>query len=88
MARVRGEPCISCGSPLDVQAHHLRHAERRGFARKTADNWAVPLCVSCHLWCHTRGAEAQWWELRGVDPIVWARDFHGKFGGRSLSPPG
>ena len=70
---------MSCGSPLDVQAHHLRHAERRGISRKTADNWAVPLCHMCHMSCHTRGAEAEWWALKGVDPIEWANNFHRRF---------
>ena len=77
---VRGEPCLACGSPLDVQAHHLRHAEQRGFSRKTADNWAVPLCVMCHMNCHTVGREADWWVAHTKkDPIEWASRFYEKF---------
>ncbi|HIN78797.1 MAG TPA: DUF968 domain-containing protein [Gemmatimonadetes bacterium] len=73
---IRGEPCLRCGSPLGIQAHHLRHAERRGMARKTADHWAVPLCVSCHILCHNRGNEREWWALLSIDPIRWAEGFH------------
>jgi hypothetical protein len=73
---VRGEPCLACGSPLDVQAHHLRHAERRGIARKASDKWAVPLCVKCHMNCHTVGAEADWWlSVPRKDPVGWAVKF-------------
>lgn len=64
-----------CGSPLDIQAHHLRHAARLGFGRKNSDRWAVPLCVRCHLDCHTRGDEADWWKGFGIDPIDWSQQY-------------
>ena len=70
---------MACRSPFDVQAHHLRHAERRGISRKAADHWAVPLCVMCHLDCHTKGREGEWWASQGVDPIKWATEFHEKW---------
>jgi len=74
---VRGESCIVCGSPFDVQAHHLRHAEKSGMGRKVDDRWVVPLCVSCHMDCHTEGDEAGWWNNEILylcdDPIEWAR---------------
>tara|TARA_R100000963_G_C4621721_1_gene89026 strand:+ start:639 stop:944 length:306 start_codon:yes stop_codon:yes gene_type:complete len=70
---VRGEACLSCASPFDVQAHHLRHAERRGMGRKASDIWAVPLCVRCHMDCHTVGREGDWWEKKNVQPIEWAQ---------------
>jgi hypothetical protein len=65
-----------CASPFSVQAHHLRHAERRGMGRKNSDRWAVPLCAECHMKCHTRGDEADWWNDRLIDPIEWANIFH------------
>lgn len=65
-----------CASPLTVQAHHLRHAERRGVARKASDKWAVPLCVHCHMNCHTRGDESDWWKKKSrKNPIQWAETF-------------
>ena len=80
LAVVRGERCLACRSPFGVQAHHLRHSERRGVSRKTADLWAVPLCYECHMKCHTRGREGEWWaENVGVDPIEWAKDFYSRW---------
>ena len=77
---VRGEPGVSCGSPVDVQAHHLRHAERRGMGRKASDIWAVPLCVTCPMNCHTVGREADWWLAHSrKDPIEWAAKFHKEY---------
>jgi len=70
---VRGEPCLSCGAPPPSHAHHLRHSENRGFGQKVADNFTVPLCGVCHGECHTRGAESEWWALRGIDSIDWAK---------------
>ena len=70
--RIRGEPCLVCGSPPPVQAHHTRHSERRGFSRKTSDKYAVPLCWECHASCHTRGNESEWWALHGIDALDWA----------------
>lgn len=79
LKRVRGESCLVCDSPFDVQAHHLRHAERRGMARKNSDEWAVPLCVACHISCHTRGDEADWWRDHGIEPVAWTRPFLNDF---------
>jgi hypothetical protein len=75
---VRGEACLACASPLEVQAHHLRHAERRGVGRKASDKWAVPLCVKCHMGCHTVGHEALWW-IGKCNPIEWCEDFYNKW---------
>lgn len=80
LKRVRGESCLSCGSPFDVQAHHLRHAERRGMGRKASDIWAVPLCVTCHMNCHTLGRESDWWSAHTrIDPIDWATEFYDRY---------
>ena len=63
---------MSCGSPFDVQAHHLRHGEKSGMGRKVSDEFVVPLCAMCHMDCHTRGNEADWWIKKRSDPIEWA----------------
>ena len=68
-----------CGSPFSVHAHHLRHAEERGWGQKVSDKWAVPLCHMDHSDCHTRGRESEWWALKGIDPIEWAEDFFNKW---------
>jgi len=76
---VRGESCLVCGSPFSVQAHHLRHAEKRGWGQKVSDKWVVPLCALCHGDCHTRGRESEWWALKGIDPIDWSEIFFRKW---------
>lgn len=70
---VRQHPCLLCKRPSD-DAHHLRHAEGglSGFARKVGDQWAVPLCRTCHNELHTFGDEEFFWIRRRVDPEVWA----------------
>ena len=79
---VRGEPCLVCGSPHSVQAHHMRHAGERGWGQKVSDEFTVPLCWSCHGECHTRGRESEWWALKGIDPIKWAKEFYRRWSER------
>jgi ferredoxin len=71
---VREERCLSCGVPPPVDAHHLRHSQTSGMSRKVEDNWTVPLCRMCHMDCHTRGRESEWWALQGIDALEWARE--------------
>lgn len=73
--RVRGEPCLICGSPPRNHAHHLRHSEKSGMGQKVSDKWTVPLCWKCHASCHTRGREDAWWIEQGIDPIKWSENF-------------
>lgn len=74
LASVREESCLVCGSPPPVDAHHLRHSQKSGMSRKVEDNWVAPLCRGCHMDCHTRGRESEWWALRGIDALEWAKD--------------
>ena len=67
---LRGQPCLVCGQ--GGEAHHLMRAEKRGMARKTGDNWAVPLCHKCHMELHAFGNEQTWWDLEGIDAKEWA----------------
>jgi hypothetical protein len=68
---VRGRPCLICMK--QAEAHHVNHAEEHGISMKVGDNWVVPLCHSCHMNLHLYGDEKTWWDMRGVDPIAWAK---------------
>jgi hypothetical protein len=78
LVHVRGFPCLVCSSPY-VDAHHLQRAQPRALSRKTGDQWAIPLCRSCHMNLHAAGDEATWWDLNGVDPYEWAREQYDVF---------
>ena len=65
------QPCLLCGrTPSDP--HHLRFAQLRALARKTSDEFVVPLCRTHHRQNHQVGDEVSWWERSGIDPIVVA----------------
>jgi len=66
-----GSGCLVCGRK-EVDAHHLRHAQHRGWGLKNGDQWAVPLCREHHTDCHRTGKEARWWAMHGIDAIAWA----------------
>lgn len=68
---LRGSPCLVCRR--GGEAHHLMRAEGRGMSLRTGDNWAVPLCHTCHMDLHRLGDEGTWWDLQGIDPIEWAK---------------
>jgi hypothetical protein len=71
LAHVRSKPCLTCGGHSD--AHHLTHAQPRAMARKTGDQYAVPLCRKHHMELHESPMpERTWWALQGIDPIRWA----------------
>ncbi len=71
LAHIRKHPCLICGT-TEVQAHHLRHADQRGWGMKNGDEWAVPLCADHHMDCHRTGKENMWWVMNGIDAIAWA----------------
>lgn len=65
---VASQPCVICGrAPSD--AHHLRFAQPRALARKTSDEFTVPLCRTHHRDNHRTGNERSWWETAAVDPL-------------------
>ena len=74
LAHVRQHPCIICGTTLGLQAHHLRMVKSVGSGTKVGDQWTVPLCWECHHTLHNSGDEPTWWDLKGVDPVEWARN--------------
>lgn len=62
-----------CGSP--GEAHHLTHAQPRALAKKTGDQYTVPLCHQHHMELHDSPMpERTWWALNGIDPMVWAEN--------------
>ena len=69
---VRGSRCLACGA-TGVHAHHLKMVEAVGQGRKVGDQWTVPLCAVCHDHLHHWGDEQTWWDIRGVDPVGWAK---------------
>jgi hypothetical protein len=71
LAHIRKHPCLICGT-TEVQAHHLRHADQRGWGMKNGDEWAVPLCADHHMDCHRTGKENMWWVMNGIDAMAWA----------------
>jgi len=40
---------------------------------KSGDNFAVPLCRTCHTELHRFGDERTWWDLTGIDSVEWAK---------------
>ncbi len=69
---VARQACLLCGrKPSD--AHHLRYAQPRALARKSSDEFAVPLCRVHHRAVHRTGNERAWWTAAGIDPLKVAR---------------
>jgi hypothetical protein len=69
---VTQQPCLLCGrKPSD--AHHLRFTQPRALARKSSDEFAVPLCRIHHRAAHRAGDERAWWKASGIDPVKIAR---------------
>ena len=64
LKNVASKPCMICGS-REVQAHHLLRASPRGMAKKTGDEWAVPLCFIHHEALHLNGDEIEFFEIHG-----------------------
>lgn len=62
---VRDQPCIICGDPTTVEAHHPRVGVV-GMARKADDDKAVPLCGRHHRELH-RMNEAEFWASYGFE---------------------
>lgn len=48
LAAVRLLPCIRCGNPNSQAAHSNSAKHGKGRSIKASDEFAVPLCHSCH----------------------------------------
>jgi len=69
---VAQQTCVLCGRK-PAEAHHIRFVQPRALARKSSDEFAVPLCRAHHRAVHRVGDEKAWWQQAGVDPIKVAR---------------
>ncbi len=85
LAAVRALPCLICGrNPVDP--HHLLRGippSERGTGRRASDQWAVPLCRSCHISLHARGNDDEFFaehmiDGRAVARALWAARGDGK----------
>jgi hypothetical protein len=69
---VAQQPCLLCGrKPSDP--HHLGFTQPRALARKTSDEFVVPLCRTHHREAHRSSDERAWWKAAGIDPVKIAR---------------
>jgi hypothetical protein len=78
-------PCIACGSVHNVEAHHLLRTGEHGMARKSSDQWCIPLDKKCHDpneqdSLHADGDEEAWLAARGIDGRGLARSLWEKRG--------
>lgn len=68
------DPCLVCGTCVNVIVHHLTFSELRAMSRKTSDYQTVPLCASQHMELHSYPlGERMWWAMQGVDPIEYTK---------------
>jgi hypothetical protein len=61
--QVRQLPCLICGDPVTVEAHHPRFGV--GMGTKADDDDAVPLCGRHHRELHTMN-EREFWASYGI----------------------
>lgn len=91
LAYLRKQKCLACKKDGPSDAAHIRtaspaHAKRyTGFGEKPSDQWAIPLCRSCHARQHSTG-ELTWWESHGINPFAWAVVFYRRYGGTGGEP--
>ena len=55
LAWVRTLPCAVCGKPGPSEAAHQRILQGGGMGMKPSDYEAIPLCMACHAFEHTKG---------------------------------
>lgn len=49
LAEIRKLPCVRCGNPNSQAAHSNSAKHGKGRSIKASDEFAVPLCHSCHF---------------------------------------
>ena len=78
LKHVRSFPCLVCGQ--QAEAHHMTHAQPRGVALKTGDQFTVPLCHPHHMDLHQSPiSESVWWALNGINPQEWAKENYERY---------
>ena len=86
LAYVRTFPCSECGDTEDIQAHHLTIIKGGGgMARKTDDNWVVPLCGNLSLLSPLVMGEQPYWTERKLDPKIYAALLWDSFNKKELN---
>jgi uncharacterized protein YjlB len=71
---VKSFGCLVCRYTAD--AHHLQRvpgAKGSGMGVKPGDQWCVPLCRGHHEELHRCGDEDVFWDVKGLDPVEWAK---------------
>jgi hypothetical protein len=69
---VSKQACLICGrQPSDP--HHLRFVQTKALARKSSDEYTVPLCRVHHRELHQNADEIAWWNAFNIDPAKVAR---------------
>jgi len=77
---IRGRRCLIWNCSVPGEAHHLTYAQPRAMAKKTGDQYCVPLCHTHHMEMHASPmSEALWWAIQGIDPVEWAETNHSEF---------
>lgn len=85
LAWIRTLPCLVTGQRINIEAAHIRFADRRfgkrhvGLQEKSDDRWAIPLSADIHRDQHTEN-ERSWWEARNIDPVTVASALWGASG--------
>lgn len=73
LARIRQQPCISCGNPPPNHAHHICGVGDGVMGSKASDSMSFSLCYTCHHLLHIegRGVDRQWeWLARTLVMIT------------------
>lgn len=80
--------CCACGAHPPSQAAHVRLGclERgkrpTGLGERPSDQYAVPLCVDCHLnspEAQHQVGEAKFWRRLGIDPFAVAERLYTEY---------
>lgn len=65
---------MRCGADPPGDPHHLKFTQPRAKNLKSDDQWAVPLCRTCHNLVEGAGDELAWWESEGINPLPLATE--------------
>jgi hypothetical protein len=68
LSYVASKSCVICGR-THAHAHHLKFMQPTALGKKVSDEFVVPLCSVHHRELHQSGAERDWWQERGIDPV-------------------
>ena len=79
LAFLRGLPCAMCLAPPPSDAHHST-SHPRGLGLKSGDEYAFPLCHTCHMEFHDKKGRFYRWgkEERKMWERIMADLYRGK----------